>query len=270
MIKDKKKKIAIIYEGERTEKDLFQSISRYFFADRADIMIMTLPAAGNLYMLWTRLQADDFETDVIGVLREMNNNLSERLEGVDAGDFSEIYLFFDYDGHHNNLPQRLEGKDALQEMLATFNNETELGKLYVSYPMVEAIKEISMDMQDYRTFYLPLDECENYKEKTGGISDYGDFRHITKEMWYIACNASRKRAAVIVTCKEEKDYPKFIENMSQEKIYDAQRNRFINFNRAIGILSSVPLFLIEYYDEAFWQMTVQPSYTEPLLDGLKE
>ena len=75
-----------------------------------------------------------------------------------AADFSEVYLFFDYDGHHNNIPKKLSGKDALEEMLETFNNETELGKLYVSYPMVEAIKEISADTRDYRTFYLPLAE----------------------------------------------------------------------------------------------------------------
>lgn len=253
MIKDKQKKIAIIYEGEKTEENLFKNLSQHFFADRAEIMIVTLPAAGNLYMLWTRLREDDFETDVIGVLCEMNGNVKERLKGVEAADFSEVYLFFDYDGHHNNIPKKFEGKDALEEMLVTFDNETELGKLYVSYPMVEAIKEISADMRDYRAFYLPLTECGNYKETTGGKSDYGDFRHITKQMWHVACNASRKRAAIIATYKEEGDYQKFIENVSQKKIYNAQRNIFINQNHAIGILSSVPLFLIEYYDERFWE-----------------
>lgn len=253
MIKDKRKKIAIVYEGEKTEENLFKNICQHFFADQADIMIVTLPAAGNLYMLWTRLQEDDFETDVVSVLREMNKKLSEKLKGVETADFSEVYLFFDYDGHHNNIPKKFEGKDVLEEMLTTFDNETELGKLYVSYPMVESIKEISVDMQDYRTFYLPLDECANYKEKAGGISDYGDFRHITKEMWHIACNASRKRAAIIATYEEEDDYRKFIENVSQKKIYYAQRDVFINQNQAIGVLSSVPLFLIEYYDQTFWE-----------------
>jgi len=72
-------------------------------------------------------------------------------------------------------------------------------------------------------------------------------------MWHIACNASRKRASVIVSCREEEDYQNFIEGMSQEKIYNAQKDRFICENKAIGILSSIPLFLIEYYDEDFWK-----------------
>lgn len=216
-------------------------------------MILTLPAAAKLYMLWSKLREDHFETDVVGVLKEMNSDISERLTGMQAEDFSEIYLFFDYDGHQNNIPKKFAGKDVLKEMLETFHNETELGKLYISYPMVEAIREISVEIQDYKTFYLPLGECAFYKEAVGGVSDYGDFRHITKEMWYIACNASRKRASVIVSYKEEESYRNFIENMSQEKIYDAQKETFIQKNQTIGILSSIPLFLIEYYGESFWE-----------------
>lgn len=254
MIKDKRKKVAIIYEGEKTEENLFKSIGSHFFEKCADILIVTLPAAANLYMLWAKLQEDNFETDVVSVLKEMNSDISKRLEGAQTEDFSEIYLFFDYDGHQDNIPKKFAGKDVLKEMLITFDNETELGKLYISYPMVEAIKEISTKKQDYKTFYLPLEECAVYKEAVGGASDYGDFRHITKSMWHIACNASRKRASVIVSYKEEGDYRNFIENMSQEKIYDAQKDKFIHKNRTIGILSSIPLFLIEYYDESFWEM----------------
>ena len=253
MIRDKQKKVAIIYEGEKTEENLFKNIIHHFFADRADVLILTLPAAANLYMLWSKLREDHFETDAVGVLKEMNSDISERLTGMQAEDFSEIYLFFDYDGHQNNIPKKFAGKDVLKEMLETFHNETELGKLYISYPMVEAIREISVEIQDYKTFYLPLGECAFYKEAVGGVSDYGDFRHITKEMWYIACNASRKRASVIVSYKEEESYRNFIENMSQEKIYDAQKETFIQKNQTIGILSSIPLFLIEYYGESFWE-----------------
>lgn len=253
MIKEKQKKVIIIYEGERTEENLFKSISRHFFDDRADVLIVTLPAAANLYMLWSKLREDNFDTDVVGVLKEMNSDISERLKNMEVTDFSEIYLFFDYDGQHNNIPQKWAGKDALKEMLATFNNETELGKLYISYPMVEALKEISVAGRDYKTFYLPLEECGNYKKAVGGMQDYADFRHISKEMWYIACDASRRRASVIVSYKEEENYQDFIENVSQEKIYEAQSSRFIRDNRVIGILSAIPLFLIEYFDETFWR-----------------
>lgn len=253
MIKNRQKKVAIIYEGEKTEDNLFRNLCHNFFADRAEMIIVTLPAAGNLYMLWTKLREDDFNTDVISVLKEMNCKVADRLKGIRAAEFAEVYLFFDYDGHHNNIPKSMGNLDALKEMLTTFNNETELGKLYVSYPMVESIKEISVQSQKYGTFYLPLQECSIYKETVGGPSDYSDFRYITKKMWYAACNASRKRASVIVSSREETDYGRFLQNISQSSIYDAQKERFIEENHAIGILNSVPLFLIEYFDETFWR-----------------
>ncbi len=82
MIKDKVKKIALIYEGIKTEKNLFESIKKHFFMVQAELVIVTLPADGNIYMLWSRLKADDFETDLIHVLKEMNRDISEKLKDV--------------------------------------------------------------------------------------------------------------------------------------------------------------------------------------------
>lgn len=151
----------------------------------------------------------------------------------------------------------MRGVDVLDEMLSTFNNETELGKLYISYPMIEALREISIEKQDYKTLYLPLAECGNYKELVGGASDYGNFKKVSKEMWYIACNASRKRAALIVSYNDECSYDDFLKMVTQDKIYDSQKTLFIRENKMIGILSSIPLFLIEYYDEKFWDACKQ-------------
>ena len=254
MIKDKVKKIALIYEGIRTEENLFESIRKHFFGAKAEVMIVTLPADGNIYMLWSKLKEDDFDTDLISVLKEMNSDVSAKLKAVDIADFSEIYLFFDYDGHNDNVPKELRGIDVLSEMLETFDNETELGKLYISYPMVESIKDISACKQDYNTFNLPLCDCENYKEIAGGKSDFGDYRNITKFMWFVACNASRKRASVIVSGNEITKYDVFIKTVTQKRIYEVQKNLFIKLNKMIGILNSIPLFLIEYYDEEFWNM----------------
>ena len=38
MIKDKVKKIALIYEGIRTEENLFESIRKHFFGAKAEVM----------------------------------------------------------------------------------------------------------------------------------------------------------------------------------------------------------------------------------------
>jgi hypothetical protein len=40
--------------------------------------------------------------------------------------------------------------------------------------------------------------------------------------------------------------------MTQAKIYEAQLEHFVNLNKVVGVLNSVPLFLLEYFDVEFW------------------
>ena len=53
--------------------------------------------------------------------------------------FSEIYLIFDYDFQNKNLPLDMMNRQ-IDEMLDLFDDETDNGRLYINYPMVEAIR----------------------------------------------------------------------------------------------------------------------------------
>ena len=215
----KKKKIALIYEGVKSEKELLENVNRNFFCNTADISIFSLPADGNIYMLWERLVEDEFETDVISVLKEMNPNLKKDLADIKASDLSEIYLFFDFDIHNNNLKKCHRNRDVLKKMFEVFDNETELGKLYISYPMIESIKDISYVDRAYRTFYIEVEDSREYKSIVGGKSDYSNFKNITRDMWLAACDASRKRASLINLYREECSYEDFLEQLGQDSIY---------------------------------------------------
>lgn len=248
----KKKKIIFIYEGIKTEENLLNNMSQIFFSSTADISILHCPADGNIYMLWTRLKKDDFETNVVDVLKEMSPIARERLNNLKSNDFSEIYLFFDYDGHNDNIPKEYLNRDILGEMLKTFNNETELGKLYISYPMIESIQEINIQTKDYRNLYLPLDEISNYKHSFFSQSDFKKYNSLSKAHWLIACNASRKRASLLAKYNSSCTYDYFIHNLNQENLYLYQKKNYINNGHLLCILNSVPLFLLEYFEEDFW------------------
>lgn len=96
---------AFIVEGEAREPLIIENISKVFFV-HGNFKIITLPAGQNIYMLWKKLKADDFDTDIIEVLREEHEELEKQLHGLSRDDFSEVYLFFDYDGHQDNLSDR--------------------------------------------------------------------------------------------------------------------------------------------------------------------
>lgn len=251
-----RKKVIFIYEGVKAEENLLNNMVKIFFSSKADISILNCPADGNIYMLWTKLKKDEFETNVVDVLKEMSLIAKERLKDLKASDFSEIYLFFDYDGHNDNIPNEYLNKDILGEMLQTFNNETELGKLYVSYPMIESIREISTEAKNYKNLYLPLDEISKYKQSVFSNSDFNNYNCIDEKSWLIACDASQKRASLLVKYNSLCTYDYFIHNLSQEKLYSSQKQNYINNGHMLCILNSVPLFLLEYYDEDFWNRVI--------------
>lgn len=249
---DKREKVIFIYEGVKAEENLLNNMVKIFFSSRKDISILNCPADGNIYMLWTRLKKDEFETNVIDVLKEMSTMAKERLKDSKASDFSEIYLFFDYDGHNDNIPKEYLNKDVLGEMLKTFDNETELGKLYVSYPMIESIKDIDAKTKEYKTVYLELDEISEYKQSFPSQSDFNHYACFNEKHWLTACDASRKRASLLAKYNSSCTYDYFIHNLNQENLYFYQKQNYINNGHLLCILNSVPLFLLEYYKETFW------------------
>ncbi len=67
--------------------------------------------------------------------------MDNELENISKDQIAEIYLFFDYDKHASN-----SSDEKIKKMLEVFDNETEKGKLYISYPMIEAIKHIRREL----------------------------------------------------------------------------------------------------------------------------
>lgn len=255
-----KKYIAFIYEGEKAEHALISNLCRNFFDNQAKTVFIPFPASGNIYMLWSNLKKDNFETEVIDVIREMSSEASKILKDIRTSDFSEIYLFFDYDAHNHNIPKEYLDCDIVLNMLSTFDNETEFGKLYISYPMIESLREISTETENYMTLSVPIDNskiCRNghegYKNYVSVYKDYQNFSNITLQKWEIACRASALRSNLIVQGAEVlPNYHEFICNLTQDKIYHSQIQNFVLQKKEVGVLNSVPLFLLEYFDETFW------------------
>lgn len=85
-----------------------------------------------VYQLYQKIKKDEY-LDIFVLLQKMPQN-KENLSEYTREDFAEVYLFFDYDGHATNAKD-----ETIQSLLELFNKETEAGKPFISYPMVEAI-----------------------------------------------------------------------------------------------------------------------------------
>lgn len=256
-------RIAIIYEGEKSEKRLFDNIQRCFFEKDAEVIPVCLPAAGNIYMLWSQLSEDDSQTDVIPILKRQSEKAKEILGDYKQSDFSEIYLFFDYDIHANNLGNKaLSHEEVLKSMLELFSNETENGKLYINYPMIESIRDIETEEVCYRHCSIDSSESARYKSKVGELirenpesMRYCQFSKYTPADWgYFCRNAIKKANCICNDCFELLDRKTILKELTQFNIFKMHQQKFALSGR-IAVLSSVPLFLVEYFKKEFWRET---------------
>lgn len=61
----------------------------------------------------------------------------------------------------------------------------------------------------------------------------------------------------MVNDTEECDYDTFIKKVTQREIYFVQRDKFFIGNETIAIINALPLFLVEYYKESFWNQIME-------------
>jgi len=122
--------VLFVFEGKKTEVQIFSNLKKYFLNESTNTNLIAVYCQ-TIYNLYQELD-NDSDLDLFTIIKEKIVD-KYKLQYISSKNVSEIYLFFDYDGHAPNASQ-----SKLENMLTLFNEETELGKLYISYPMVEA------------------------------------------------------------------------------------------------------------------------------------
>ena len=176
-----------------------------------------------------------------------------------ASDFSEVYLFFDYDLHDDATHMTIDEKNSvLRDMLAFFDDETGNGKLYVNYPMVESIRYTKeIPDPDYWRYVVRVSDCSQFKKTARDFSFYGNldfisYKRNTKEdfqkarqNWEILKNRILQRQIIFATVSWSSLY----RNLMFLKIKSSSLKSQSMYWRKdeISILNSFPLFLYEYF-----------------------
>ncbi len=252
--------IAFIVEGEAREPAIIRNMKSFFFKGD-QIKIITLSAAENIYMLWKTLKEDDFETDIIEVLRESSPEAAESLQGLSRENFAEIYLFFDYDGHQVNLGEGTDGRQVLTEMLANFDNETENGKLYISYPMVEALRDLADDgCAGYTECEIEQEKFNDYKRVSAANQRMAQFDHYEINDWGRLLEVFAMRVSCLFGSETVLSFQEYRDTVNPGSIFEKQMR--IQNGERVFILSAFPEFLLDYQREAFWRSKVRKTHNQ--------
>lgn len=228
--------ILFVFEGERTEDQIANSLQKVFFV--SENTIITCAYGGEIYQIYDEMSKDE-DLDTFNLIKERKQN-SEILKSYKRNDFAEIYLFFDYDGHSG-----IADDDKLKMLLDFFNEETDKGKLYISYPMVESLKHIA-NHDSFKDLNVKCKEKINYKELVSKecLKDLQDFTIYKTDTWKQVVSTHLKKMNYLVF-----DLFEFPESIAaQSTIFSKQIEKQISKTPPmVAVLSAFPVFLHDYY-----------------------
>ena len=228
--------ILFIFEGAKTERQIVNQLQKEFFITENTIIISVY--CGEIYQLYKEI-SEDKDLDTFNLIKNRNQN-AKLLKGYNRNDFAEIYMFFDYDGHSS-----IADDEKLCELLEFFDEETDKGKLYISYPMVESLKHISCH-KAFRDLNVECKKNINYKKIVHEecLKELQDFRKYEIRIWKQVIDTHLKKMNHIVFDLFE--FPRKI--ISQSTIFCKQIKKHINNEcPTVAVLCAFPIFVHDYY-----------------------
>lgn len=238
--------ILLVFEGERPETQIFDSIRKHFFQDDSKTVLYTIYGA-EIFQLWKEIEKDK-DLELPELLRERNN---KNLEGISREDISEVHLFFDHEAHSHPTVSDYDAT-TIHEMLVYFDNETLHGKLYVSYPMIEAVKDCGSCLDRRFECLAYISDNLKYKSVVHSRSAFQSIRDLSADDWryLFAVNVLRTNK-LLYGEYGGRDYRMFVAT-TQKEIHDKELELFIRPRRAVAILSAVPFFVLGYFGERLY------------------
>ena len=250
-----KEKTLFIFEGVKTESKLIEKLEHNFLGKTNSIKCVF---DAEIYQLYRAIKEEkEFSIDIVSLLKERTAENAKILENYTRDSFAYIYLFFDYDAHST-----LADDNKIKEMLSLFNDETEEGMLYISYPMVEAIRHFK-DLESFKSLTVKCkrkncpykEECHNKEEclkephyKSVAASDsrpqLSNVNSYTKTVWQELITAHLCKANALVN--DAFTMPTSL--ISQEAIVSKQLEKHICHKcPEVAVLSACPLYVLDYF-----------------------
>ena len=230
--------ILFVFEGRKREPALFSTIQTLFFPKDNEHIVCSF--GNNIYELYKELKALDDDGDIVALLKErFKNEKNNPFKDLKSADFSEIYLFFDYDFQNNNLSLSLINRQ-IADMLSIFDNETENGKLYINYPMIESIRYTKeLPDEQYHTYTVTQADCHQFKLTAERLEE-------VKNNWQHLTDMNVTKANYL--CHNVLSRPALKSDINQLAIFNAQVEKYVSTTPvSIAVLNAFPLFIYEYF-----------------------
>ena len=241
--------ILFIFEGASYEPHLYDGIKSLFFPRSNDQVICSF--CSNIYTFYKRLKAEFGEfADVVDVLKteldKTDPKHEDELFKYKSADFESIYLFFDYDFYRGDLTIK---NAQVRELLKYFNEETENGRLFISYPMIESI-QYTKELPDsnFHSYVVKRENSigEKFKKEARKFCFYKEYAFLKDaDNWKLLVQQNLFKANYLT--KDTLSWPLDKDDVEQMSVFEAQLVKHVIPNDEVAILNAFPLFLYYYF-----------------------
>ncbi|MDR1954227.1 MAG: hypothetical protein LBQ21_07155 [Clostridiales Family XIII bacterium] len=167
---NEKRKILMLVEGAKTDFRLMKHLLHVYGIDgRHQIVSYDT----NIYALYDTMfrNANPADMDILQHLKEHEPNPARKI--LFDKHYSDILLVFDLDPHDRRF-----SCDEISELAAFFVESSDMGKLYLNYPMVELFYHMkSIPDPDYDSYIATLEELrdKSYKSRVNAENRNHDY-----------------------------------------------------------------------------------------------
>lgn len=238
---DERSKILILVEGAKTDYRLMERLLKvYGITENHNIVSYNT----NIYTLYHQMfkDGDPASIDILQNLKQHEKD--EQKKKLFDERYSDILLIFDLD------PQAPDfSAEKIEEMMAYFVESSDMGKLYLNYPMVESFYHMkSIPDNDYNTYTASMNEllAQGYKSRVNKENRNHDYSKFA---------VSREECSIVISQNVEKAW-NISANEPTEKlgsplppeaidILNAQLMELEEKNR-IFVLCTCPFYILDY------------------------
>lgn len=233
-----KRKILLLVEGAKTDVRLMQHLIKMY---EIDVKHEIVSYNTNIYTLYSEMFVKNSpeDMDILQVLKNREDDNEKKKIFNDR--YTDILLIFDLDPHDSQFTY-----EKINKMMNYYTESTDMGKLYLNYPMVEAFYHMK-DIPDefYNTYCATLLELEQkkYKKRVNKENRDGSYNKFacTREECNKVIQQNIDKAWFILN----RQYDKEQEILSQVEILSSQLNK-MREDKEVYVLCTCAFFIVDY------------------------
>lgn len=231
-----KAKILMLVEGAKTDVKLMTHLLEVYGIDNNHTIVSYNT---NIYTLYNEMFADgDPESkDLLQVLKAHETDTNKK--AIFDESYSDILLIFDLDPQDDHY-----SADKITEMAEYFVESSDMGKLYINYPMVEAFYHMKdIPDNDYNSYVVSMDELRSHSYK-GRVNrenrnhDYNKFA-VDKAECSIVIRQNIEKAEMIIGPFDKEFYPDLTVLLKKQTMKLSEENQ-------LYVLCTCAFYIVDY------------------------